>query len=225
MTDVRHATNAGYLAGCREVCCRNAHAKYRRDLRARHYLAGVDSLRVDALGTRRRLQALAALGWPTEWIDSSIGRRRGYTSNILSSRQTVLKSTADLIDSAYESLSMSVPPTDTLPRRQVVSRTRNLAARRGWVPPLAWDDIDDPHELPATYILADLRIDKTSTASHADEVTVERVLAGEWRTPTTKADRVEVVARWRAQGRSLAELGRRTGWKPERYYTPGEDAA
>ena len=145
--DPRHGTNRGYLAGCGEACCKAAHAAYRRDLRSRQYLAG-GPLTVDATGTQRRIQALTALGWPGYWIDDEIGRVRTYTTNILAQRAHVLASTADLIADVYDRLSMTLPPTDTLAQRQVVSRARNLARRKGWPPPLAWDDIDDPTEHP-----------------------------------------------------------------------------
>ena len=146
--DPRHGTNRGYLAGCTEGCCRTAHADYRRHLRTRQYLAG-GSLRVPTLGTHRRIQALMALGWPTPDIDKVIGRRPTYTANVLRCRDgQILRSTADLIGHAYDEMCMVKPTEDSLNRVQIVSRTRNLARRRGYVPPLGWNNIDDPDETP-----------------------------------------------------------------------------
>lgn len=63
------------------------------------------------------------------------------------------------------------------------------------------------------------------TPVHIDEAVVLRVLAGYPVESATNAERREIVARWRGQGRSLKQLADLTGWKPERYYTPGEQVA
>lgn len=42
-----------------------------------------------------------------------------------------------------------------------------------------------------------------------DPATVERVLSGEWRIKTTRADRIEVMQRWTG---SLTDLETLTGW-------------
>ena len=147
--DPRHATNAGYLAGCRETCCRTAHAAYRRNLRTRQYLTR-GNLVIDGTGTRRRLRALMALGWALSDIDAEIGQRRGYCHKLANTERTVLASTARRIAEVYDRLSMRLPDESTLPKRQTASRNRNLARRKGWPPPLALDDdrIDDPDEKP-----------------------------------------------------------------------------
>ena len=54
------------------------------------------------------------------------------------------------------------------------------------------------------------------TKSELDPVVVERLLAGDV-VPTTIAEKREVVRRWSETGRSLSDLARMTGWKPERY--------
>lgn len=53
-----------------------------------------------------------------------------------------------------------------------------------------------------------------------DEVVVQRFLDGHTNLHATPPDRVEVVRRWVASGRSLRDLGIRTGWKVERYIRP-----
>lgn len=58
-----------------------------------------------------------------------------------------------------------------------------------------------------------------------DEVAVRRVLNGEWKLKTTQAERRQVCQQWAKQGRSMNELARLTGWRPERYYQPTKEAA
>lgn len=55
-----------------------------------------------------------------------------------------------------------------------------------------------------------------------DPVAVQRVLDGDYRTPCNPAERREVLRRWTAGGRPAAELGRLTGWRPERYFHTAE---
>lgn len=166
--DPRHGTNKGYLAGCDDTCCKTAHADYRRDLRTRQYLNG-GPLRVNVIGTRRRLCALVALGWTFWDIDAELGKQKTYCHNMLE-RDTdwILKSTADAVAEVYERLSMRLPDESTGPRRQVASRARNLARRKGWAPPLAWDDIDDPNEEPSDWEYVPEAPVNTGAKSRAD---------------------------------------------------------
>lgn len=94
---------------------------------------------IDATGTRRRLQALVALGW----TQTELGRRIGWTTANLNAlilrSDTVTRATADLVTELYEQLSMRLGPS---------TRARSVATRRGWAPPLAWDNIDNPNEQP-----------------------------------------------------------------------------
>lgn len=142
--DERHGSNAGYVAGCRLDCCKVAHATYRRRLRARRYLAGVDRFKVDATGTVRRIRALQALGWRFVDIEAAMGRTVKNTPNCtavhnLIGQRAVHISTAREVDAAYQALSMTLGPS---------KRLRAIGRKRGWVTPLAWDDIDDPAEVP-----------------------------------------------------------------------------
>lgn len=102
---------------------------------------------IDPTGTRRRVHALTALGWPQAWI----ARRLGIEESSL--RQTmaagiVQATTADAIAALYDQMWAELPPTRTLTERRFVATARNLAARNGWAPPLAWDNIDNPKEKP-----------------------------------------------------------------------------
>ncbi|NUO57266.1 MAG: hypothetical protein HOV78_11410 [Hamadaea sp.] len=96
--------------------------------------------------------------------------------------------------------------------------TRNRARGAGYLPPAAWDD---PGTLawPLGWTSPLL----SPAADVVDEVAVQRILSGEWRHPANAAERTEVARRWAMGGGSLAQLGRLTGWKPERYYTLRDD--
>lgn len=94
----------------------------------------------DATGARRRLQALAAIGW------SQMEIARRYDGHFVSlasiargAQSQVGPRLHRLITTAYDDLAMTPGPHN---------RTRLDAARKGWAPPLAWDDIDDPNEIP-----------------------------------------------------------------------------
>lgn len=100
---------------------------------------------IDATGTRRRLQALAVMGWGWAELGRRLGQEGtniGYTARI---RNNVYPETAAKIKAIYDELSMLPAPVT---RANSVVRTR--ARAKGWLPPLAWDDetMDDPYTLP-----------------------------------------------------------------------------
>lgn len=207
--DSRHGTHKGvpaHRSAGTPPCepCRIANRIYQR--RQRKIRAMYGSLLVDATGSRRRVQALMRLGWSAVAISA---RLEMDPSNLLNaiSRPTdqIQGKTAKRIAAVYDEMSMSLPPTTTANERISVSRTQRLAERRGWPPPLAWDDIDRDEHAVAHAISDDL-----------DPVVVERILAGDMTLArhATKPERTEVVARWPG---SLKELGRLSGWRTHRY--------
>lgn len=201
--DPRHGTVAGYVAGCRQECCRAATRENTRRTRARRYLYG--PLTIDGTGTRRRLQALVALGWSLRELDVELGRRNSYCSYLLADdARPVHRTVADQVIALYDHLSM-VRPEGWLAERQ-----RRLAARRGWVPPLAWDDIDDPDEVANVGGVDD----------GLDPVVVDRILAGDWRLSARLPERLAVLGRWQTEGLTDNEVERRTGWNVARDVRP-----
>lgn len=136
--DPRHGTTRGHAAGCRQTCCREA--RNLDEARRRKYRQVLGITRsVDATGTRRRIQALMALGWPGHAIAGHCGWRTGEAVFEITRRNWVQRSTAEAVAHVYEHLSMTPGPS---------AQTRARAARMGWPPPLAWDDIDNPDEQP-----------------------------------------------------------------------------
>ncbi|WP_372733589.1 hypothetical protein [Nocardioides sp.] len=204
LDDPRHGTNPGYIAGCREDCCRTAHRDEGRD-RRRH-----PSPLTPAIGVHRRIQALHRLGWSGTALSKHAGHTQFWVQQILK-QDRVTQATAAKIVALYDELSMTWC-TDTW-----ASRTAAAARARGWAPPLAWDDedLDNPDATPYA----------SQEPIDIDDVVVDRVLAGEWHLPTTKAERAEVCRRWYATGRSLTDLSRLTGWKPERYFRACDEVA
>jgi lambda repressor-like predicted transcriptional regulator len=99
---------------------------------------------VDTTGTRRRLQALAVLGYSLP----EIARQSGVAERAL---RTVLEglrphtriTTASRVARLYRQLATRpAPPT------RYAEKARNQAMAAGWHGPMAWADIDDPACVP-----------------------------------------------------------------------------
>lgn len=200
-------------------------AQWRRTRHAR--IAGSANSLVDATGTQRRLRALFANGWTWEQLGARLGGDKNRAWRLAHDDRQAFRSTVEKVAALYEELSM------IRPEGWVAERSRNYARKNGWAPPLAWDNIDDPTAQPAGMDIC-TRGDcagpikalglcathyRDNAAAHVDDpVLVDRILAGQWRQPCAPTIKAEVCRRWVAGGRSLAELERLTGWKPERYY-------
>lgn len=106
-------------------------------------------VRVDATGTRRRLQALVSLGWTLEQLGKGIGASASAVYRALQS-ETVKAARASSVADLYERLWDKRPILVTTNDKSNATRARRLAAARGWAPPMAWDDdtIDDPNAEP-----------------------------------------------------------------------------
>lgn len=121
--------------------CRCADALADKRLYVKLGAAGVRQPRlIDAIGTRRRLQALAAIGW----THADIAARMGKTAHAVEKMGCYPKvqvATAAAVKHVYAELCMTPGGSDG---------ARRFAARQGWAPPLAWDDdtIDDPAAKP-----------------------------------------------------------------------------
>lgn len=113
--------------------------------------AGVSTGSVPSIGTIRRVRALGRLGWSMPAIvrtarrlDPDLTISAGTLRQLLHDRPDIIRHrTAVAVSLAYEELSMSLPE----PGHQT-SQVRSRAARKGWPPPLCWDDIDDPDAVP-----------------------------------------------------------------------------
>lgn len=203
--DPRHGTPPGYRAGCKDRCCLDAQALYER--RSSKLRAMGRAGRVDPTGTRRRIQALQALGWTTAHIAEAGGfvSEAAVQKVVTDSTSWVFRTTVNRAARAYASLSMRPGPSRIGAAR---------AARAGWPPPLAWDDdtIDDPTAEPYR---PRPRRERNPELRQVDPVVVERALAGQ-PVHANQAERAEVLSRWIRTGRSRAELDRIQGWNVHR---------
>ncbi|KPI09891.1 hypothetical protein OV450_3382 [Actinobacteria bacterium OV450] len=103
---------------------------------------------VDATGTRRRLQALVAAGWPQHHLAMALGMTDNNFSAAIQ-RTSVTVRTARAVKALYDKR-WSWDPRAHGVDNQAYSRACNHAASRGWAPALAWDDdeIDIPSAKP-----------------------------------------------------------------------------
>lgn len=102
---------------------------------------------VDRAGTQRRLRALVALGWTARHLATRLRMSSRTMHQLLADDPArVRASTRARVAALHDELAMTLPP----PSRGT-TRARRIAARRGWAPPLAWDDdtIDDPAACPS----------------------------------------------------------------------------
>ncbi|WP_433355531.1 hypothetical protein ACQP25_16985 [Microtetraspora malaysiensis] len=107
-----------------------------------------DNMLINAVGSRRRLRALAVAGWPP----SEIGSRADIDVTGLKliragARTRVSMATVRRLRVVFDELER-LDPMDHL-RSSAVTLTRKKAASRGWSPAAAWADaIDEPNAKP-----------------------------------------------------------------------------
>lgn len=102
-----------------------------------------------AVGSQRRLQALAWAGWPNSYIGPRVALHRDYMSRLMCGKAglRVTAETARRIRAVFAELWNADPvAAGVAPGKS--SQVRTVSARKGWVSALAWDDIDDPAAVP-----------------------------------------------------------------------------
>lgn len=117
-----------------------------------------------AIGARRRVQALAARGWPMRCVAERLGMDTADLCAMIKQR-AIKRARWEQIAAVYEELWLAPGPSEITARR---------AAKAGWPPPAAWDDelIDHPQARPAGYATVHPLLDEI------DQVRVDRLLAG-----------------------------------------------
>ena len=122
---------------------RDGAQKLRRSTGAALLRVRVEDLPPDALmsahGVRRRLQALAVLGWPA----AEIARRADYFSG---TRLMTIRRTHVYVHNAVAAVYREIITSGEDPRRTLtpaaVTVTQQKAHARGWAGPMRWGDID-----------------------------------------------------------------------------------
>lgn len=149
-------------------------------------LEAPDTVLVDSTGTTRRLQALTVLGWPCNELAHRLDTSSEALHPLLVGRIGKVKACrARAVRDLYNELSMTKGQSP---------RSSTSARKRGWVPPLAWDDdiIDDPastHDIGQTKTTTSDRIAEyewlLSVGVDADEATqragVSRTTIQRWK--------------------------------------------
>jgi hypothetical protein len=161
--------------------------------------------RIDATGTRRRLQALAAIGWTTDLLAAHLGRRPNSLRRSMTSG-SVTAGTARAVTSLYEQLWNTRPPRATAEQRAATDAAQAHAARQGWLAPLAWDDIDTDPTPPAP-------TPRPLQRNDIDEIAVERALAGDNISydDLTPVEQQEVIRQLSARGTSIRGIAAQLG--------------
>ena len=149
--------------------------------------------RVNGRGTRRRLQALAAIGWNHHEIARRLGYPRWKVNKALEGAYVDIR-VHDDIAALYDELWDQQPPTHTRAQRVGRSYALTVARRHGWLPPLAWDDIDTDPAPPTA-----------GQEPLLDEIAIELALAGQ-NVRLTRDERLEATRRGTERGLSLTPL-------------------
>lgn len=153
---------------------------------------------VDATGARRRLQALVARGWTQRRLSELLGVS-GPRICVLLRAERIQADTYREIARVFELYWDVAPPAATAHQRAAAEGARRLAARSGWVPPMAWDDIDTDPEIPAV-----------GDEELVDEVAIELACSGE-RVKLSDHELTLALARLEREGRSASEIARLFG--------------
>jgi len=129
--------------------------------------------RVSMVGTTRRIEALAYMGWSQKWVADQMGMSVQAVSQFRAAkRPTITVENARTVRDLFDTHAMTPGPW---------TKSARWARSHGWLPPLAWDDIDDPREVP----------NMGADTDTADETAVERLVEGR---PVTATDTEKAAA-------------------------------
>jgi plasmid maintenance system antidote protein VapI len=152
---------------------------------------------VPARGVQRRLQALICLGWSQRKLAAHLDMAPAQFGKLLHRTPGVTKRMHERVSDLFDDLWDKKPPTAGRYELNAHNRARNLALANGWVPPLAWDDIDLDDAPPAVEDLV-------------DEAAVMRAIEGE-PTELTPRQRRDAVETLHARGLNDKEIAARIG--------------
>ncbi|MFF2940843.1 hypothetical protein ACFVSQ_13465 [Streptomyces niveus] len=109
-----------------------------------------DGAVIDATGTRRRIQALAAAGWPSNSIHQHVNHIGHKAVERLRTSRRVTARTARAVRDFYSQVSEHTAEDHGV-TPWIAARTRTYAAKNQYARAIAWDDdtIDDPNAAPA----------------------------------------------------------------------------
>lgn len=102
---------------------------------------------IPAIGAQRRVQALVWQGWSMLKLSQMLGFEASNL-NLLMKRDEITVRNHLKIQALYEQLWDKPRPVTRPHDKTSIARARNLAARKGWVSGMAWENIDNPRERP-----------------------------------------------------------------------------
>lgn len=156
-------------------------------------------VKVSSRGMRRRIQAMGVLGWAQTRLARRLGITQSRMARILTTDGEIPVELHMAAASLFEELWNVRPPHETRYDRAVYTGALDYARRLGWLPAMAWDDIDNNDE-PA--------VDDAEPV--IDEVAVALALNGE-RVRMTREERHLAIHRARELGYSLEETAQLLG--------------
>jgi hypothetical protein len=162
---------------------------------------------IDGTGARRRLQALACLGWSNRSLARAAGVDPQPFDAALRGRPVLVR-THHAIRTLYQQLWATPAPARDQRERISTSRTRNRATRSGWLPPMTWDDdtIDNPDTTPHP--------SDDDQGDALDQILVDLLVAGQRRATvdiTARPEVLEALRRLTQQGAAAATIAARLG--------------
>lgn len=166
---------------------------------------------VTALGARRRMQALMALGYSAATLSTESGYTEGNMKKLVRGDLDVITAaTHKRMRDTFDRLCMTPPVARNRNEKAWITRNQNRAEAAGWPVPLAWDCIDDPREKPSHWTVP------TPAAPLVDEEVVRRLIEGK-RLDSTADEKREAMRRWIKAGKSERSLCELHGWRMGRY--------
>ena len=157
---------------------------------------------IDATGTRLRLQSLVLNGWSLAGLARRLGRSPDHLPSALKAAAVTI-ATSQAVRALFDELWDTAPPTRTHTERITATKARNRAARQGWLPAMAWDDMDDGTQPPRPGI-------DSGCSTDIDEIAVERAMDGD-HVRLTVAERDEAVRRLTSKGYSVRQIAEYLG--------------
>lgn len=134
---------------------------------------------VPSVGAHRRIKALQYMGWTIQQIGEMLGVSSRRVCNILNINRILWETHEDL-KTIYDSHCMTFGGH---------TRTSTLSKTKGYHPPMAWLDIDDPDEIP-------IEIDNTEHKKDRRDTTIDWVA-------------VELACRYEMKARDITFVERR----------------
>lgn len=141
-----HDTYSGYRRGCRSGAATEGRRLYNKRWRE-----GRNPPRlVSPVGVARRIQACDAVGHTGGELAAALGVTRGRIAELRTSKYPRMNvALPERIVPILDRLAMRPPPWSPVRLKHL-----SWARRQGFVPLLAWDDIDDPAEQPPPLVEA-----------------------------------------------------------------------